>query len=177
MTVSSYCYGTVAGVQQKVGWVVPSRTFSASTVPTTTEVENILDQIAAEIHAKLTEAGYPVSTAAAVLAAAPRVSDWLEMLNEAGACAEIVMSFAIAGDSQSGADYPASYWRKRYQDGLKMIPGRFLNDLGLTRTSELSEHLVSGSTYDTDGNEKLPLFKRKMWQVPGSDVDSEVSSE
>ena len=173
MAVGAYSYGTVAGVQQKVGWVVPARTFSASTVPTTTEVENIIDQIAAEIHAKLVDAGYPATTAALVLSGAPRVAKWLEMLNEAGACAEIVMSFAIAGDSQSGADYPASYWKNRYKDGLKMIAGRFLSDLGLTRTNALSAHLVSGSTYDEDGNLKHALFTRKMFEVPGETVFDE----
>lgn len=172
MAVGAYCYGTVAGVQQKVGWVVPARTFGASTMPTTTEVENILDQIAAEIHAKLVEAGYPASTTATVLANAPRVSKWLEQLNEAGACAEIVMSFAIAGDPESGGN-PSGYWKDRYERGLEMIAGRFLNDLGLTRTNALSAHLVSGSTYDTDGNEKHALFKRKLFEVPGATVDSE----
>ena len=172
MAVGSYSYGTVAGVQQKVGWVVPARTFGASTVPTTIEVENIIDQIAAEIHAKLVDAGYPVNTAAAVLVSAPRVSKWLEMLNEAGACAEIVMSFAIAGDPESSSN-PSSYWKRRYEEGKKMIAGRFLNDLGLTRTNALSSHLVSTSTLDEDGNEKHALFTRKMFEVPGETVFDE----
>jgi len=173
MAVDVYSYGTTTGVQQKVGWVVPARTFSGTTVPTTTEVENIIDQIAAEIHAKLAEAGYPVSTKAVVLANAPHACKWLEMLNESGACAEIVMSFAVAGDPESAANTPASYWKSRYKDGKDLIMGRFLNDLGLTRTNALSSHLVSGSTYDTDGNLKAPFFKKRMWEVPGETADEE----
>ena len=173
MSVNDYTYGTVTGIQAKMGWVVPTRVFSGNTVPTVSQVENILDQIASEIHAKLTEAGYPVSTKVIVTSNAPRAVKWLEMLNEAGACAEIAMSFAIAGDSQSGADYPASYWKNRYKEGKEMIMGRFLNDLGLTRTNALSSHLVSTSYEDTDGVVKEPFFKKRMWEVPGESVDEE----
>jgi len=173
MAVDAYSYGTVSGVQQRVGWVVPARTFSASTIPTTTEVENILDQIASEIHAKLTEAGYPVDTKAVVTVSAPRAVKWLERLNEAGACAEIVMSFAVAGDPESAANTPASFYKSQYKEGKEMIVGRFLNDLGLTRTNALSSHLVSTSYEDSEGVVKLPFFTKRMWEVPGETVEEE----
>ena len=168
MAVSEYSYGTVTGVQQKAGWVVPARTFSSETVPTTTEVENILDTVCAQVHAKLAEAGYTVATKASITTDAPRAVKWLERLNECGAAAEIIMTFAIAGDPERDTD-PSGYWRKVFENGLKMIAGRFLADLGMGKSHNLSDHLVATWVLDKDGNEKSSKFKMGMWDVPGSE--------
>jgi len=167
MAVGDYTYGTEEGVEAKVGWVVPDRDFTDSTTPTDSQVHTILDQVAAEVHAKLTEAGYPVQTKANVETNAPRALNWLIMLNEAGASAMVLQSFAIAGDPEA-VSTPAGYWKKIYEDGLNMIKGRFLDELGLARTTQLSELLVGTSVDDTDGNRKKPIFKRDTFDYPSS---------
>lgn len=167
MAVGDYTYGTVAGIQEKAGWVVASRTFSGTTIPTDTQVEDWLDQIAAEIHAKLAEAGYPIQTKANVTTNAPRAVKWLENLNEAGVCAEIIMSYAVAGDPEANEN-PSGYWKAKYKNGLKMIAGTFLHHLGLSKERDSSDLLVCTSVLDEDGNEKHPLFKRDMFDYPGA---------
>ena len=167
MTVSTYTYGTVAGVQQRVGWVVPDRTFGSSTTPTYAEVEHILDQIAADIHTKLAEAGYPIDTKTTITANAPRAATWLELLNELGACAEIVMSFAQAGDTERDEN-PSGYYRSSYKNSLKMIGSNFLHHLGLSKERNLSDNLVCTSDLNEDGEEKKPLFKRSTFDYPGA---------
>ncbi len=169
MSVGTYTYGTVAGVTRKVGWVIAGHgNFSASTIPTTTDVELILDEVATEIHAKLADAGYALDTAAAVLASAPRASAWLAGLNECGAAARVLMGFAIASDPETGADHPEAYWKKRFEEGLKLIASKALRLFGMTKSEELSDLLVCTSVLDEDGNEKEPLFKRDMWNNPGT---------
>ena len=170
MAVDSYTYGTVALVHDKIGWVVPARAvFSGSTVPTDTEVESVLDAIANEIHAMLLEHGYPADTKSSVTTDAPRAVGWLERLNVSGACADILQSFPVANDEETGYS-PEKYWRKMYMSGLKLIKGQFLERMGLARTYEMSRQLVSTSTLDEDGNEKEPLFKRGQWKVPGTEA-------
>jgi hypothetical protein len=130
-------------------------------------VEAIIDTVASEIHAELSGAGYPVSTKAIITANAPRAVAWLEDLNVAGACSQILQSFPVANDSETGSS-PEAFWRRIYDNGKKLIQGAFLARMGLARTHALSELLVSGSTEDENGVEKEPFFKRGMWDVPGS---------
>jgi len=168
MAVSTYTYGTVALVHDKIGWVVPSRAvFSASTVPTEAEVEAVLDAVANEIHAVLLENGYPADTKANVTTNAPRAVGWLERLNVAGACADILQSFPVAQNEETGYN-PEAYWRKVYENGKKLIIGVFLSRMGLSKSYESSGMLVSTSYEDKDGNEKVPFFKKRMWEVPGT---------
>lgn len=168
MTVGTYTYGTTDGLHRKVGWVIPSRAaFGVSTTPTLTQAEAILDEVAAEIHAALAEAGYPVSTKTVVAAAAPRAAAWLTGLNEAGASAVVLAGFITALDPETEKT-PEGFWEARYKAGKKMINGAFLDNLGLSRERELSALLVCTSIEDESGVEKEPLFKRDMWQYPGS---------
>ena len=173
MAVSVYTYGTVALVHDRVGWVVPGlAAFSASTTPTEAEVEAVLDAIASEIHAILLENGYPADLKTTIATNAPRAVGWLERLNVAGACADILSSFAVAQNAETGYN-PGSYWQKIYDNGKKLVAGNFLDRMGLSRTYALSGHLVSTSYEDTEGNVKEPFFKKRMWEVPGSTVDED----
>jgi hypothetical protein len=165
MAVGSYTYGTVAGVTRKIGWTVPSRTFTGSTVPTTTEVELTLDQIAADILVHLTNAGYPIKTKTEMTALAARVCEWLGDLNEMGASATLLMGFVISNDSRTGSNSPEKFWRDHYEAGLKMIDGGSITNLGLSKGSEMSDLLVCTSLLDEDGNEKYPLFTRDMFEI------------
>jgi hypothetical protein len=170
MAVNEYTYGTVVGVQGKISWAVPGRLpFGSDTTPTITEVESSLDNVASDIHAKLAEAGYPVITKAAVTAAAPRLVGWLQRLNEAGACADILQNFAIANDPESGYS-PDRYWSAVYKNGLKMISGPFPQRLGLAKTNNLSDMLVATGIKDSDGVLKEPMFSHEMF---GSEEEEE----
>lgn len=167
MTIDSYSYGTEAGCEQKAGWVVPDRDFDATSVPSDTEVHNIIDTVASEIHQALAEAGYPIQTKSDVTTNAPRAVKWLEQLNELGAAADIIQNFGIAGDPEDNSR-PAGYWRKRFEDGLKRIRGGALSHLGLSRDRDLSAYLVGTSYKNTDGDIKKPFFKRGQFNAPGS---------
>jgi hypothetical protein len=170
MAVSDYTYGTVVGLQVKAGWVVSSRTFTVSTVPSTSEVEGVLDNIASEIHMRLAKHGYPVYTKAVVVASAPRVATFLGQLNELGAAAELIQTYAIAGDPTDGSR-PSGYWKDQFKQGLEQIASGALDYLGLTRERALSSNLVGTWVEDENGNEKKPLFKRNMFDVPGDEFD------
>lgn len=173
MATDSYTYGLADGVHRKIGWVIPGRfAFAAGTEPSETDVDDALDQIASEIHVKLQENGYPVQTLADLTTNAPRAYRWLQGLNEAGACMQLLQGFAIANNPED-AGSPENYWRIRYLAGLKMIPGMALDRMGLTKEGNQSDNLVSGSTLDTDGNVKLPLFTRSKFEVPGTSILTE----
>ena len=165
MAVGTYTYGTVAGVEQRVGWVVDDRTFATGTTPTLTEVEGILDQVASEIHRALAESGYPVSTKTTVTTDAPRAATWLTSLNEDGAASRVMMMspYEAMPDSENRPPYET-----KFKNGLKAIAGIFLEQLGLSRERALSAYLVSGSYKTTTGNVKKPLFKRDTFDYPSS---------
>jgi len=124
--------------------------------------------VCSEIHAILVENGYPADTKTAITTAAARAVKWLEMLNVVGACAQILQSFAVANDPESG-NSPAAFWQRLYENGKKLIAGDFLATMGLTKTEASSDLMVSGSYLNTSGTEKAPLFKRDMWNYPGTD--------
>jgi len=163
-----YTYGTVNGTYEKCGWVVSGRRrFRETTSPRLSEVENVVNTVCSQIHAKMAESGYEINTKSAITAVAPRAITWLGRLNECGAAAEIIMLFAIAGDSLDGSD-PSGYWLKTFNDGLNMISGPFLERLGVPKSYHLSSHLVGTFVESSDGEKKHPFFKRGMWDYAGT---------
>ncbi len=179
MAEDAYTYGVVAGVELRAGWAVASRTFGASTIPTTTQVEGVLDQVASRIHMKLAQLGYPLKTKTDLTTVSAILARWLAALNEDGAAAEILMTYATARDPETGENHPASHYTRLYSEGMKMIGGSFLSDLGLTKDRESSRQLIGTSVKDVDGNYKYPTFKRTMLDYPGarSRAGTEQNSE
>jgi len=173
MTVSAYSYGTVALVQARIGWVVPEHAdFGKTTTPSLSQVEDVLNQIAAEIHVKMMEAGYPADTKAAITISAPRAVPWLERLNVAGACADLLQGFPVANDEEGGSS-PEKTWRKIYENGLKLISGIALEKMGLTKAASTTGQMVCTSVYDSNGDKKDPLFKREMFSPMNVEVEDE----
>ena len=169
MSVSDYCYGTVAGVHRRIGWLNASRQmFDGETQPTLADVESTLDQVAARIHAALMQAGYPASTYTAVNTLSARASLWLRALNEDGAAADLLMTFPLAGDPESGMKNTISHWEKLFKNGLELIAGNFLDSMGISRTAAMSDQLRSGSYKTEDGATKLPVFARDTFDYPSS---------
>ncbi len=169
MSVSDYTYGTVAGVHRRIGWINASRQmFDGETQPTLADVESTLDQVASRIHAALVQAGYPANTYTAVNTASARAALWLRALNEDGAAADLLMTFPMAGDPESGMKNTIAHWKKSFEGGLALIAGNFLDSMGLSRTIALSDQLRSGSYKTEDGETKLPVFTRDVFDYPSS---------
>lgn len=167
MALNDTTYGTITGLTPKAAWLVDDRIFASDSIPSLTEAEEALNQAASAIHAKMAEIGYEIPTLAEVTADAPRAKEWLARVNEAGAAADLIQGFGIANNPETGQN-PSSYWRKIFDDGLKMVSGSFLQQLGLTKTRELSAYLTATSRLTEDGLEKLPSFKRSTFDAPGS---------
>ena len=168
MSVDSYTYGTVEGVHRRVGWVMNNRgPFDGTSQPALSEVEAILDDVASQVHAALSNAGYPVNTKAAMTTVSAQLAAWLARINDDGAAADILMTFPLALGEQ-GSVSPAKYYADKFKAGLKEIEGRTIDRFGLSLSESLSSLLQSGSYKDTDGNVKKPLFTRDMTDYPGS---------
>lgn len=167
MSLNATTYGTIVGLTPKCAWLVPDRAFDGSSIPTLTEAEEALNQTASQIHAKLAEAGYAIETLTTVTSDAPRAEEWLARVNEAGAAADLIQGFAIADDPEARTT-PSAFWRKIFEDGLKMIAGSFLSEMGLSKNREKSQYLTATSLDNEDGKEKLPLFRRSTFDAPGA---------
>lgn len=171
MTVGASTYGTAARVQALVGDIVAGRAFSASTTPTLTEVEGMLDDVAREIHATLTEAGYPVETAATLAASYVAVSEFLRHVNSVGAAVLALDSMsgeAIAPEGGEIVQTRSQRLASRYKRLLGQCRGQMIARLGLARTRRLTATLSIGSYEDDDGNVKAPFFKRGMHDFPNT---------
>lgn len=167
MAVKATTYGTVLGVEKYIGHIVDKRKFTSETSPSVEQVEAFIDEVASDIHIRLTEAGYDVLTKAALIIAAPRVADWLEQLNNIGAVARVLRSMPYEADPDSET---RPSFQAMFEKMCKMMASTTLEDLGLTSSgvSPSSEMLGSGSYDDSDGNVKLPVFKRGMFDFPGT---------
>ena len=179
MTVGSYTYGTVARVQAMIGDLVASRVFATGTVPTLVEVETILDDVASEIHATMSENGYPTPTSTTLTTNAPRIAGYLANLNSLGAAAQILFTIPSMAASPTAEDAPSSranWFRKRFQEGMESLVGDYLARLGLARSTS-AFRVFAGSAEDANGNVKKPLFKRGETDYPTSRQLTEGSSE
>jgi len=181
VALGTYTYGTVARVEALVGDIAASRTFATGTTPKLAQVEQFLDDTAAEIHAAMAEAGYTPPLPATVTADAPRASNWLALINSYGACALVLQSMpyeAQAGEESDAPNTRLSWFNKRFRDGLKKIlESRFLAELGLSITNPSSNLLKITSWKNSDGDIKTPLFKRTTFDYPGSGTGGATTEE
>ena len=167
MTILINTYGTVAGIERLIGDIVPSRTFGVSTVPSTTQAEAELDNVAAEINAELDVQGYTVPVDVTNY---PTAYAAAKAANEYGAAARLlstIPSEAYNPDEEvvdTGESRPQQY-EKLLNRFIKRIRGRFLR-AGM-RQGRLSR-VYAGSQADDNGNNKIPLFTRGMDSYPGA---------
>lgn len=166
MALGAFTYGTVARVEALAGDLVAARTFGASTVPSTTEIEAIIDDIAAEINVELEGARYTLETAANFATNQPRVSDFLIALNSFGAAAvllDTLPSISIgAGEELSEGGGRRDAFNRRYLSGLKRIREKRLS---ATRSTV---RVKAGSATDADGRTTKPIFTRSLTDYPGT---------
>ena len=166
MAVESTSYGTVVGIQARVGDVVPSRTFSSSTVPTTTQVEGFIDDIASELNAELDNMGYTVPVTEAAF---PHTFQYLKMVNEKGASADVMdatgHSTTIGPQGQEVSSGRYQEYRSAVFHAIKKIRK---NQLKAARTVGTLGNVKAGARLDSDSNIKKPSFKRGQWRHPNT---------
>jgi hypothetical protein len=160
-------YGSVEAVEGMIGDIVPSRTFTDTTVPTFDEVQQILDGVASELNVELEQQGYQVPVRATTDRVAYR---YMVYVNNAGAAARALSSMPMEAyvgpdDTQSGGDRRTMYDRELWH-ALVRIRNQ---DFKATRTTNLLSRVYAGSREDRDtGETKNSLFTRKKFDYPGS---------
>ncbi|MDD4984188.1 MAG: hypothetical protein PHQ43_00165 [Dehalococcoidales bacterium] len=164
MSVGTNTYGSVTGVERLIGDIVASRTFGASTVPTTTQVEAELDNVAAEINSELEMAGYTVPVNSTSY---PTAHAYLAASNNYGAAARLLgtipaLSYNPEGDTDNSRQQMYENLLKRCLKNIKE------GKLNAAHTQSVWGILKSGSEHDADGNDKVPLFTRDRDSYPGT---------
>ena len=165
MVTSSNSYGTSTGIERLVGDIFVSRTLSSTTVPTILQIDLIIDDIAAEMNVALAANGYtaPVSTADD-----PIPSRWLESINNWGAAAMVLgtlpMTAIAPGQEDAGVNRMEMY-QAFFNRGMTRIADK---KVAAARSRGRLAATFAGSQESSDGERKLPVFKRGMDRTPGT---------
>lgn len=166
MAVGANTYGSVEGVEKLVGDLVSGREFGASTVPTETQVESVLDDVAMDINRELEAASFTVPVDSDDY---PTAHGFVAALNNYGA-ASIVLSMLPTGayqpeeDFEGGGTSRAEMFSKRYNSGLKKIRE---SKFKAGRDRERLAFMKFGGRTDSSGDKKLPFFTRTLHEYPG----------
>ena len=172
MTVDASTFCAASDLSPLVGDIVSNRTFTAVTSPSITDAEAACDNVAAIIHAKLAEEGYPLFTNAVMLATYPYAQPFLKALNVYGACSFLLQSIPGMAVDPSDASAPnarANQMKKRFDDGLASLKGQVLDNLGLQRLVRRTQRITAVQNFDpVTGFHNEPFFRRGMTDIPGS---------
>lgn len=166
MSVGAYTYAAVTDVQRLIGDIVANRTFAADTVPTITQCENELDNVAAEINASLDMAGYTVMISSTDY---PHAYSLAVAANAYGAAARLlstIPSQVYNPDEEitdTGESRPQQY-EKLLNRFIKRVESHKLR-AGMRKRR--FESIFAGSQEDDDGYTKKPFFTRGMDSYPG----------
>lgn len=166
MATSTNSYGNTTGVERLIGDIVINRAFSTTTVPTLNQVELMIDDIAAELNVALSANGYsvPVSTASD-----PITHRWLEGINNYGAAAlalgSLPMTAISPGQEDAGTNRMEMY-QAFFNRAITRIEDKKVRASKSPRTRLGA--VISGSQQTTDGDRKLPIFKRGADKTPGT---------
>jgi len=147
-----------------VGDVFVSRAITSTTIPSLTYVEGMIDQTAAELNRALAAAGYsaPISTGEIIN------RQWISGINEYGAAALVLGSMpmtAIAPGREDAGSNRMEMFQAFFNKALATIKAQ---ELVAGRSRGRLGAVFTGSQEDSDGNRKLPSFKRGMDDFPGS---------
>lgn len=165
MTVGANTYGAVTGVERLIGDLVDNRTFSGSTVPTTTQAEAELDNAASEINSHLDAAGY---TAPVVNADWPIAYAFLKAANEYGASARLLSTVPAQVYSDDEDVVEAGPTRVQTYSAMFNRALKNIDEGKLRATKWRATEVEMGSRYNSDGDEKLPMFTRDQDNYPGT---------
>ncbi len=142
MATSTNSYASVDHVESLIGDMVAERQFSVSSIPTRTQVEQIIDTVAAEINVALAAASYsaPLSTSSD-----PITYKWLESVNAWGVAAQVISTvpaIAITLDQEDAANNRAQSYQRLYDRALKRIDDQ---KISASRATSRLGRVYSGS--------------------------------
>jgi len=165
MATDDNTYGTVERVEARVGDLVSGRKFLNTTVPTVTEVESLLDDVAARINGELRINGYTVPVATGD---DPEAFAWLRAANSAGAAAMVLNS--VPGESMEPDATSPEVTRIRGLWAELNAVLKAIKDGSFPATRSVTSKVMkayAGSQEDEDGKETKPAFTRERTSYPG----------
>jgi len=172
MAVDADSYGTIERLEAIVGDIVinssSARTFSTSTIPTLIQAEGFIDDIAAELNTALINAGY---VSPVVVGDDKAAFNYLRYANTCGAALLALDSLPV--ESYQGPDFTnipvgrRGHCQNVYLAALKVIREEKLTATQVAGASHLGE-LAIGSSVNSDGDTKLPIFTRDVTDNPSS---------
>lgn len=167
MALDANTYGTVARVEALVGDLVASRTFGSVTIPTLSQVETFLDDIAVQLNMELERTGYTVPVSSS---ANPQAFRYLRYSNSCGAAALVLSTMPVGAYTDPTTENGAlsqgrrHFLERQLSNALKIIRE---GSLPASRSAYPSR-VYAGSQEDEDGNKKLPIFTRSLTDYPAS---------
>lgn len=167
MAVDANTYAEKEDVERLIGDIVEDRTFSDTTVPSTTQVEKELDNAAADLNRELDQVGYTVPVDESDY---PTAYQFLKAANAYGAAAVLLSTVPSEGfepteDVETPSTTRAQTYANKFKSALKAIRE---NRLRAGRRVGRLSRVFAGSQEDDEGNEKKPIFTRGMDTYPGS---------
>ncbi len=159
-------YTSEARIEAQIGDLFEGGDIDTGTSPTTAEVLQIIEDIEAEMHVHLEQNGYSTPI---VVGTNANAFNYTVGAATHGACVVILRMLPAESYTLPGEEGPAqgrgqfheqkfSRWKKLVDD--QMLPAA--RDVGLLG------NVFAGSQKDSDGNTKVPLFKRDQFDFPGS---------
>lgn len=168
MAVDADTYGTVEKVEGLVSDIATGMAFSATSKPTIGEVEQFLDNTASELNVALTFAEYSIPV---LLIDDKAAFNYLSYANSCGAAFLVLDALPAEAYTEPGQETPAQGRKqsleKIFRRALKLVQDR---KLPATKTSDgsLLSDLFIGSSEDSEGNTKKPIFTRGFADFPSS---------
>lgn len=176
MALSTWTYSTdISDVQVRIGDLsVNARVFSSTTVPTKIQVEELVNQSAAEINMTLEHNRYtaPVSSASD-----PFAFKLLKAAQADGAAARILATLPAEAFAMNATEEEArgrgSYYQQQFNHVLKLIRDGVFE---AARSRSLQKGIMVGSAETRAGVEKEPFFQKYQWDFPGTRQQTETST-
>ncbi len=165
VAIDSSSYGTKAGVEALIGDIVNSRTFTANTVPTETEMVKAIDDVADMINSLLDAIGYTVPVDSSDF---PVAHGYLVACNEAGAAARLLGSVPpnVYDPNEEIIDAGTSRQQTYINDLNRCFARIRKQEIRAGRRAERFEHIFTGAQENAQGRTKLPMFTRNLHDNP-----------
>ena len=165
VAIDSSSYGTKAGIEALIGDIVDSRTFTASTTPTETEMVKAIDDVADMINVLLDSVGYIVPVDSSDF---PVAHGFLVGCNEAGAAARLLGSVPpnVYDPNEEIVDAGTSR-QQTYINELNRCFARIrAQEIRADRRTDRFENIFTGAQENAQGKTKLPMFTRDLHDNP-----------
>lgn len=166
MAVDTNTYAEHEDVERLIGDIVSGREFDETTTPSLDQVEEELDNAAADLNRELDQVGYTVPV---VEADWPTAFKFLKAANAYGAAAVLLSTVPSEGydpveEVETTTPTRAQTYANKFKSALKAIRE---NRIRAARRKARLADVFAGSQEDDDGNTKNPIFTRGMDDYPG----------